>query len=246
MTKPEISLALPCYNESEGIADVLRRSVAALERLGRPWEIVVIDNASGDGTADVVREFFAGEPRGRVVVHETNRFYSGSCKTALAECRGRYVAIMDSDGQFTADDLPRFLRALECGANLVFGVRRVRHDPVSRKAMSRVFNGLARFYLGCPLRDLNVGLRMFDRTFVGVADIRHRLNVANPELYVSAKRAGLKIAEVTVTHAKRETGRSCHDPKKLWNLFRDLLAYFDDLRGRLKQPAAPSKGRVAA
>ncbi len=238
--RPEISLALPCYNESALIAEVVAGSVNSLERLGRSWELLVIDNHSSDDTPDKVRALARTEPRVRLLVHETNRFYSGSCKTALAEARGRYVAIMDSDGQFSADDLPRFLAALEGGANLVFGWRQVRHDPASRKAMSFVFNALARAYLGFDLHDLNVGLRMFDRTFVSRAEIRHVLNMANPELYVCARRAGLTIAEVPVTHAARERGQSCHDFRKLWPIFLQVNRYFRDLRRGLREANTPA------
>jgi glycosyltransferase involved in cell wall biosynthesis len=247
---PEISLVLPCYNEREGITAVLARSAQALERLGRSWELLVIDNHSSDGTPEVGRDFLRGEHRGRLLVHETNRYYSGSCQTALTESRGRHIAIMDSDGQFTADDLPLFLEALAGGANLVFGWRRQRHDPLSRKLMSKLFNAMARHYLGCSLHDLNVGLRVFDRQFQAAAEVRHRLNLANPELYVCARRAGLVIGEVPVKHFARQGGRSCHDPRKMWGLLRTVHAYFrslrDDLRGLSRCEVSRSGPRAAA
>jgi glycosyltransferase involved in cell wall biosynthesis len=231
---PEISLVLPCYNESENIVGVLRESVAALEKTGRTWELLVVDNHSGDGTAERVRQLQAGEPRLRLVVHDANRFYSGSCRTALAEARGRLVAIMDSDGQFTARDLPLFLEALDRGANLVFGWRRARRDPASRKFLSWVFNALARNYLGFALHDLNVGLRMFDRDFIRVAEVRHALNMANPELYVRARLAGLRVEEVPVSHFARERGRSSHDFRKLWRLLWTVVGYFRSLGRELR------------
>src|SRR5262245_47498712 len=96
--EPEISLALPCYNERDNIARVVEHSIRSLEQLGRTWELIVIDNHSSDGTPEQVQPIVECEPRVRLLVHEANRFYSGSCRTALAEARGRYVAIMDSDG----------------------------------------------------------------------------------------------------------------------------------------------------
>jgi glycosyltransferase involved in cell wall biosynthesis len=247
-TRPEVSLALPCYNERDNIAEVLRDTVMALDGWGRPWEILVIDNHSSDGTPDAVRAFMAGEPRVRLVVHESNRFYSGSCRTALGECRGRYVAIMDSDGQFSALDLPAMLSLIEGGrANLVFGWRKVRHDPLSRKLMSAVFNGLARFWLGFPLHDLNVGIRIFDEKFRRAAEIRHALNMANPELFVRARLAGLKVAEVPVRHAERTKGQTCHDLSKLTRIFLTVHHYFMSLRGELKAAvAAPVTLPIAA
>ena len=237
--RPEVSLALPCYNERDNITAVVEHSAGALEALGRPWELIVIDNHSDDGTPDQVRPLVRRDPRVRLVVHETNRFYSGSCRTALAEARGEYVAVMDSDGQFSADDLPRFLEELEAGANLVFGWRKVRHDPLTRKLMSRVFNRMARHYLGFDLHDLNVGIRMFDRDFVRSASIRHALNMANPELFVRARLAGLRVTEVEATHAAREKGRSCHNVLKLAQIFLKVRRYFRDLRDELRAGVAP-------
>jgi glycosyltransferase involved in cell wall biosynthesis len=227
---PEVSLVLPCFNERDNIAGVLADAIGAMGRLGRPWEILVVDNHSDDGTPEVVRAVAAGEPRVRLIVHDRNRLYSGSCRTALRESRGRYVAVMDSDGQFSADDLPAFLERLEGGANLVFGWRKRRHDPLARKAMSLVFNLLARLWLRYPFHDLNVGIRMFDGRFRKAAEIRHRLNMANPELYVRARQAGLAVAEVPVRHAPRAKGRTSHDFRKLVRLFLTVNRYFRELR----------------
>jgi glycosyltransferase involved in cell wall biosynthesis len=198
----------------------------------------VVDNHSSDGTPEVVRAVARDEPRLRLIVHEQNRYYSGSCRTALAESRGRYVAIMDSDGQFTAADLPRFLKALEGGANLVFGWRRRRRDPWTRKAMSLVFNGMARAWLDFPLHDLNVGLRMFDRRFIECADIRHVLNMANPELFVRARNAGCVVTEVPIRHRERTRGQTCHQFRKLLGLFLNVHRYFRALHRELREGRA--------
>jgi len=232
----EVSLALPTYNEEANIVNVLKRSMGALDKLNRSWEIIVIDNHSSDRTADVVRAFAAQDDRIRVIVHPENRLYSGSCATALAEAQGRYVAIMDSDGQFVADDLPKFLEKLESGANFVNGWRRQRKDPASRLLMSAVFNMMGKILLRFPLHDLNCGLRMFDRRFIEAAEIRHRVNMANPEFYVRAARAGLAIDEVEIEHLPRGGGATSHDLKRLWRLFCTVWRYFLSLRGELRAP----------
>lgn len=237
-----VTLALPCYNESENITTVLEQSVRSLEGLGMPWEILVIDNCSCDTTADVVRAFASAESRVRLVVHEQNRLYSGSCATALRESRGRYVAIMDSDGQFTADDLPAFLARLRTGANLVFGWRRRRRDPLFRKGMSLVFNSLGKFWLGFPLHDLNVGIRMFDRTFMAAASIHHAINMANPEFYVRARRAGLVLDEVPIRHFERTKGTTSHNLTKFVQLFLKVNRYFRDLGRELRAPLPANGG----
>lgn len=228
-----ISLALPCYNEAENIVAVMRASIVELQKIGRPWELIVIDNHSNDRTAEVVREFITSEPRVRLIVHGENRLYSGSCATALREARGEQIAIMDSDGQFSAVDLPNLIRELNAGANLVIGWRKVRHDPFARIVMSGVFNTLGKLWLGFPLHDLNCGIRMFDRKFAQVAEIKHRINLVNPEMYVRASNAGLKLAEVVITHAERTKGQTSHNFKKSFEIFRAVNAYFRTLRSEM-------------
>ncbi len=225
-----ITLALPCYNEADNIVSVMQASIVELEKLGRPWELIVIDNHSSDDTAQVVEEFIMTEPRVRIIVHPENRLYSGSCATALREARGELVAIMDSDRQFSAVDLPQMIARLESGTNLVIGWRKVRYDPTSRKMMSAVFNFLGKLWLGFPFHDLNCGIRMFDRKFIEVAEIRHRINMVNPEMYVRAYNAGLKMEEVIITHAERTEGQTSHNFKKSFEIFMTVNAYFRTLR----------------
>lgn len=230
-----VTLALPCYNEADNIVSVIEASIVELEKLGRSWELIVIDNHSNDRTAEVVRKFIQKEPRVRLIVHPENRLYSGSCATALREARGELVAIMDSDRQFSAVDLPRMIASLEAGASLVIGWRKERHDPFSRKLMSAVFNLMGKLWLGFPLHDLNCGIRMFDRRFIDVAEIRHRINMVNPEMYVRAFVAGLKLDEVVITHAERTEGKTSHDFKKSFNIFMSVNAYFRALRSEKRK-----------
>jgi dolichol-phosphate mannosyltransferase len=230
-----ITLALPCYNEADNIVSVMQASIVELEKLGRPWELIVIDNHSSDRTAEVVQEFIQTESRVRLIVHPENKLYSGSCATALREARGELVAIMDSDRQFSAVDLPRMIASLEAGANLVIGWRKERHDPFARKLMSAVFNAMGKFWLGFPLHDLNCGIRMFDRKFIEVAEIRHRINMVNPEMYVRAYNAGLRLDEVVITHAERTEGQTSHDFRKSYHIFMTVNTYFRTLKGEKRK-----------
>lgn len=234
---PEITLAMPAYNEEANIHRVVTESITALEQINRSWEVLVIDNCSNDLTPVIVREMAAADSRVRLIVHEENRLYSGSCRTAIEQAAGKYICIMDSDGQFTAADIPHFIARIDQGANLVFGWRKQRHDPLFRKAMSLVFNTMGRVYLGVKLRDLNVGIRVFDRRFAEVAAIRHRMNMANPELYVRAMQAGLRVQDVEIQHFERLAGAVCHDFRKLGKLFLGVNAYFRQLRQELRQPS---------
>lgn len=231
---PEVSLVLPAYNEQDNIVNVLTNSAVQLDAICKNWEILVIDNASTDNTPKVVSEGIRKEPRIRLIVHDSNRLYSGSCATAIQEARGKYIAIMDSDGQCTAADLPEFITRLQAGANLVFGWRRKRHDPFFRLVTSLMFNILGKMWLGYPFHDFNCGFRMFDRSFRSVAKIRYKINMANPELYIRAKQAGMKLDEVEIRHFKRYKGVASHNFFRLWEIFLEVNKYMMELRKELK------------
>lgn len=230
MDSTEISLALPAYNESDNLANVLDASIEALGSIGKTWELIVIDNFSTDATAEIAQQYANTDERVRVIRHDRNRLYAGSCATAIREAKGRYIAIMDSDGQALAEDIPLFLERLERGASLVFGWRKDRKDPLSRLAISAIFNWIGKVRLRFPFHDLNCGYRVMDRAFAEVAEIHHEVNFSNPELYVRAVNAGLTMDEVAVQHLPREGGDSSHDFLRSWRLFVDVNKYFSALR----------------
>jgi len=237
-----VTLALPAYNEEENIQEVLAQCVASLTTLPLTWELLVIDNASSDATAERVRHFSLRQPEVRLVSHDSNRLYAGSCATALREAKGDRVAIMDSDGQHTAADIPRFMAKMDEGYGLVIGWRRYRDDPLARRIFSAVFNLMGKFYLRYPLHDLNCGFRMLDRSFAGQVSIKHHMNLSNPEFYAEAVKAGVRVGEVEVSHFPREKGRSTMSVGKIIGMFASVSRYLKALREEMKTAlAAPSR-----
>lgn len=237
MSDVEITLALPTYNEADNIESVVQEAATSLGRLGRKWELLVIDNFSSDDTPQIVSELAKVDPCIRLIRHDRNRQYSGSCATAIREARGSYIAIMDSDGQALAEDLPLFIERIDGGANLVFGWRKERKDPFTRLAISAIFNWLGKLRLRYPFHDLNCGYRMFDREYAAVAEIKHEINFANPELFARARIANLRIDEVVVEHRPREGGGSSHNFLRMWRMFSDVDKYFSSLRKEMRDAA---------
>jgi len=92
--------------------------------------------------------------------------------------------------------------------------------------MTAGINILGKLWLNFPLHDLNCGIRMFDRKFARVVEIQHRINLVNPELYVRAYNAKLKLDEVIITHAERTKGQTSHNFKKSYRIFMSVNNYF--------------------
>lgn len=228
--KIDLSLIMPAYNEQEGITAVLSETKADLENTGLKWEIIVIDNCSNDQTVQRVTELASADSRIKLLRHDHNKLYSGSCRTGIAASGGEYVAIMDSDGQFVARDLPKMIQLLKNGSNLVFGWRRHRNDSIFRKFMSWFFNMMGRFWLGFPLHDLNSGIRIFDRKVVRILKIEHAINMVNPEIFAQVHAASLKVAEVEVEHFERRGGKTSHDLMKIGKILIQVNRYMATLR----------------
>lgn len=232
--KPVISVGLPAYNEEGNIEKVVGDSIAALNKQELPWEVLVIDNCSSDGTVGVVKKMIENEPRIRLVEHETNRFYSGSVASILRESKGDYIMIMDSDGQFTVEDLPAFMTALNNGADFVLGWRKQRNDPMFRLVASWIFKQMGKHWLSFNLHDLNCGIRMFNRKFADTAVITQKINLANPELFACAMKHGLKVDEVEIHHFPRMHGETCNSLGDSIRIFGQVNTHMRELNKELR------------
>ncbi len=228
------SIILPAFNESGYIQEMVHRTIAACERAADPFEILVIDNASRDDTAAIVERMAAADPRVRLLRHETNRLYAGSCLTGVKASSGDRVFILDSDGQHPPVDIWKFDAKLDEGHDLVFGWRRQRAEGVQRLVMSRVLWTLAWWYTGFNLHDVNCGIRGFNRRYADALEIRHKVNLVNPELFVRARLGGFRMAEVEVAQEPRKAGVSSHELGRLWRIYKTVTTYLADLRRELR------------
>lgn len=228
------SVILPAFNEDGYIAEMVRRTLEAGALKPGEFEVIVVDNASDDRTAEIVRALAAEDPRVKLISHPENLRYAASCLTGTQAARGDRVFIIDSDGQHPPDDLWKFDERLEDGYDIVFGWRTHREESLQRLAMSRVLWSLARVYLGFRLHDVNCGIRGFNRAFAEGLEIKHKVNLVNPELYVRARLRGFRVGEVEVIQEKRKAGVSSHELGRLMRIFHDVTRYLSQLRAEMK------------
>ena len=231
------TIVLPAYNEEGFIAEMIRLSLQAGEKSNDAFEVIVIDNASTDNTAKIVTDIGAQDERVRLVSHPENRLYAGSCRSGIEAARGERVFILDSDGQHSPDDIWKFDARLLEGFDLVFGRRTQRAEPFTRIAMSRFLWLLARLYIGFNLHDVNCGIRGMNRNYITGLEIKHRVNLVNPELFVRAKQRNMNISEVDVIQESRKAGVSSHQFNKLVDIFKDVTSYLWALRKDVRTSA---------
>ena len=150
----DISIILPAYQEEQGIAPLLDRIREVMDKLGRPWEVVVVDDGSTDGTAARARE--AGS---RVISHPYNIGNGAAVKTGIREARGRLIVMMDADGQHDPADIPRLLE--QSGAHdMVVGARTKESETsLHRDLANKAYNWFASYICNRRIEDLTSGFR---------------------------------------------------------------------------------------
>jgi glycosyltransferase involved in cell wall biosynthesis len=155
-----LSVIVPCHNEAGGIGPVLEKLLEVLETIERPCEVIVVDDGSTDGTAKAVDTAHC-----RLLRLDENRGYGGALKAGAREARYDLVAIIDADGTYPAEALPRMLELLEmpgAEADMVVGARRGANVaiPLIRKPAKWALTSLANYLARRRIPDLNSGLRI--------------------------------------------------------------------------------------
>jgi glycosyltransferase involved in cell wall biosynthesis len=211
----ELSVIFPALNESAVIENTLANAVNHLRKLGVQFEVIVVDNASTDNTVSIVEAFARQNPEVSVVRHPRNLGYANSNLTGFQRATGDVVAVADSDGQHTLADMPLFLSKIRGGADVVYGWRKVRHDPALRKGISACLSVASRLLLGWKLHDINCGFRVVTSQVARSLKKVHPVNYFGPELWVHSVNHGFHVDEVIVHHAERKGGTSIHAPWRL-------------------------------
>src|SRR5437773_5332682 len=197
--EPRRGVGFLAYNEEGAIAKTVAEAVAALSAVdGLDWRILIVDDGSRDRTGEIAESLAAADRRVSVVHHDGNKGYAVATETALSNTPGEVVMVVDGDGQHTMADAPRFLEAIQGGADVVFGWKKKRHDPFPRLVLSRGLNTLSRWILVSHLHDIKGGCRAFRKDGARRIELRHRIHSGGGGIIAMRRIAGWKVAEVVV------------------------------------------------
>ncbi|MFP5373933.1 MAG: glycosyltransferase family 2 protein [Gammaproteobacteria bacterium] len=204
---PALSVVIPAHDEAGNLGALVEDVVAALAHL-LPFEIVCVDDASQDGTDEVLRALAARVPQLRILRHARRGGQSLAIRNGVLAARAQWIATLDGDGQNDPADIPRLLRTrdeADPGTRLIGGWRLDRRDRWSRRLASRIANAVRSRLLRDATPDTGCGIKLFERAaFLDLPyfDHMHRY------LPALMQRAGWSTRSVPVAHRARGSGRS--------------------------------------
>jgi len=219
---PRISLVVPAFNEEASLSALVAEIRAALDPIDAAWELLLVDDASTDGTLAEIRRLAAAEPRIRVLWHRRNAGQSAALALGFRSARGAIVVTLDADLQNDPADIPRLLAELERGFDVVSGVRRERHDSWVRLASSRIANAVRNWATDEAITDVGCSLKAYRAEFLAHLPMFAGMHRFLPTL---VRWNGARVIEIPVSHRPRRHGTAKYGiGNRLFRALADLMA----------------------
>jgi glycosyltransferase involved in cell wall biosynthesis len=222
--EPLVSVVIPCLNEAENIESCVTAAAEALERMGVPSEVIVADNDSEDDSARLA------ERAGARVVVERRRGYGSAYLAGFAASRGRYIVMADADLTYDFDEIPRFVAALEQGAEMVIGDRMDNIHPGAMPWLHRyvgnpILTGLLNLFFRTGISDAHCGMRAVRRDVLPRLDLRTTGMEFASEMVIRASKEKLRIAEFPIEYHPRGGESKLSSFRDGWRHLRFLLVH---------------------
>jgi undecaprenyl-phosphate 4-deoxy-4-formamido-L-arabinose transferase len=224
MNTPEVSVIVPVYNEEQGLQALFDRLYPALDKLGKSYEIVFINDGSRDRSAAILREQFQKRPDvTRVVLFNGNFGQHMAIMAGFENCRGSRVVTLDADLQNPPEEIGKLLAKMDEGHDYIGSIRRMRQDSWWRHLASRAMNNLRERITHIKMTDQGCMLRAYSRDIIDAINSCREVNTFIPALaYTFAQNP----AEVVVEHEERAVGESKYSLYSLIQLNFDLMTGF--------------------
>jgi glycosyltransferase involved in cell wall biosynthesis len=207
-----LSVIIPVFNEEQTISNIIQRAKTVLEKLGFRYEIIVVDDCSGDRSLETAKR-----ERIKVYLLKEHLGKGYALRVGLAKAKGEIVVTLDSDGSHRPEELPSLLiQVLQNHADLVIGSRYLNQEPVAARKLNafgvRLFNFLIKLFTKTAVSDSQSGYRVMKSTVLAGMRLTSGEYEIESEMLVKTARRGFRVMEVPITFEQRTYGRSRLDP----------------------------------
>ncbi|MCQ2054761.1 MAG: glycosyltransferase family 2 protein [Fibrobacter sp.] len=217
----DLSMVIPVKEESENLPDLLKEIVAAMAPTGWEYEVIAIDDGSRDNTWEVLENLSKEYPFMRGYRFQFNCGKAAALALGFSKAKGEYVATLDGDLQDDPLEIPKMIKILNDGYDLVSGWKIRRLDPWHKTMPSKLFNLTVSMVCGKRLHDFNCGIKAYRKSVVRFIELYGDYHRFIP---VMAKWQGFRITEMPVAHRARVHGVSKYGISRLVSGFLDLVS----------------------
>ncbi len=222
---PEISVVIPCLNEEEAVGKVVDQALEGIRRSARSGEVIVVDNASTDRSAEVAAE------HGAIVVREERPGYGSAYLAGLAHARGEYIVMGDADETYPMQELAPFVERLAAGDDLVMGSRfegTIHGEAMpwlNRHIGNPILTGLLNVLFGVKISDAHCGMRAVRRDALPVLDLHSTGMEFASEMVFKAFRRKLRVSEIPIDYYPRVGESKLNRFGDAWRHVKFMLLY---------------------
>jgi glycosyltransferase involved in cell wall biosynthesis len=215
---------IPCLNEAASIERCVQRARDAIDGQGWHGEVIVADNGSEDGSAELAKA------AGALVVFEPRRGYGSAYLAGFAAATGEYIVMADADLTYDFGDIPRFVEELDRGADVVMGNRMKGIQPGAMPWLHRyvgnpILTGILNLFFRTGVRDAHCGMRAVRRDVLPTLDLRTTGMEFASEMVIRAGKARLEITEIPIHYHPREGDSKLSSFRDGWRHLRFLLVH---------------------
>ena len=216
-----ISVTVPIYNEADNLRLLGERLLPVLESLGQEWEVILVDDGSTDGSAELLDEMAAADARFKVVHFRRNAGQTAAMMAGFDFASGDIIVPIDADLQNDPADIPRLLSKLEDGYDVCSGWRKERQDhSLRRNVPSRIANWIISRVSGVVLHDYGCSLKAYRRQVVRDMRLYGEMHRFIP---IYASWLGARVTEIPVRHHPRQAGQSKYGLERVFKVVLDLI-----------------------
>lgn len=203
-----ISFVLPMFNESDNIETAISLLKALAEEITDDYEIIAVDDASTDASADIVRAITESDNKVRLFALEKNTKFGGAFAKGFKEAEKDVILYMDSDLPVSTQDIKESLPLIK-EADIVTGCSKVKKgETLLRKIISGVYNFIVETLFGLSVKDINSGYKIVKRDLIKDLEFISHSPFVDVELFLHAKRKNAKVKHYPLVFKQRTGGKS--------------------------------------
>jgi len=216
-----VSVIVPVFNEFENVELMYQEIVEAMEPTDRPFELVLVDDGSRDGTTDRLKSIAKEDERVKLVLFRRNYGQTAAMHAGIQNANGDYLVTIDGDLQNDPRDIPMMLEKLDEGYDLVHGWRKDRKDHLlSRKVPSKIANWIISRVTDFPIHDLGCTLKAMRTEIAQQIELYGEMHRFIPVL---AHQLGARSIEVVTNHRARQFGETKYGIGRTFRVVLDLI-----------------------